>query len=82
MDSCIFNRISYIQRYLPGTFESLNAFQIKISNSKLDRSHERTCRENHAYNEFTFFETRSGGNTTFVAKAMVSCIRNVVFPFP
>ena len=25
---------------MPGTFESLNTFQIKISNSKLDRSHE------------------------------------------
>ena len=33
------NRVN-IQRCLPGTFESLNTFQIKISNSKLDRSHE------------------------------------------
>ena len=64
------DHIKVLVRCFSGTFESLNTFQIKISNSKLDRSHERTCRENHACQWVHIFQVRSLGNMTFVTNAM------------
>ena len=56
-----------IQRCLPGPFGSLHTFQIKISNIKLDTSHEKIMH----VNEFTFSKVRSLSNTAFVAKVLV-----------